>query len=684
MVVKLVRFTKVLYVDGERVRVQPGAKLVPSPNNSASTNKPSRPPQTPSRRLDTTLLDLEHGETNTQQARHEVIDITPPPQSPRTIDQDRTLTFDEVRQTQEKPAYYDPKTHTAYTNVGIFLAGMGSPVRHDVDPTRLDTAQKVEFYLGRAAGEFALGEVLGLGAGEVAGRVMERGLTSPNFLVKATKLFSFGSRHPNIIGAVKGALAGAFIGSEAAKGYVELKSGKDPLDVAGDIGSDLAFWGGVAHGLSTTAPRVAAKQNRFLEGKLTQIDVYRGKNLKGSVKVLSKQMEDGALTGVSVYKPGEGTVYRITEGGSRTVDLRMANRVGAELLPTRQSAVMGEKFLKASTGGETAFSLYDPPRLVQTQRVRILETPGFRSYLNLLRPTPLTAPRSAEGILIATGAADLVDVFSSRSSSSSRRGSRHKNTTRPVQQKQSTPRFIETSENMDFAVAPTAPSRNTGREIQIPRILPSAATTYISREKTGLSQGQKNSTLQELSPEQLLGTAQKVDFGLGLEQEVKPSTRTKTITGLTELQIGGQKRKHRRPSPALTAQRYDLSLTAKSVLGPGLSAPNFSLTEKKKKKKHKPIKNKAGGRSRGTGMMVLGEIDLLSQDALDFESDFLGKKSADKAVVSVRKFNRLWSTSPLGGEPLSMLTPSRKKRSRKKSGRRGRRTGKRRKGGRRR
>ncbi|WP_297494740.1 hypothetical protein [Thermococcus sp.] len=262
------------------------------PQEKASTTggwSKTQQPQTTQKQFDVTLRDLEEGRgQNIFTADNaQDVDISPPAQPQLfTLDQDRTLTYNELKELpDQKPAYYDPKTQTAYTGLGVFLAGMGSLVRNEIDPLKLDPLAKAEYYAGRAAAEVGLSYGLGTILGDALGRAPElvnilgksrRAKSVVNTVGKivapAKKVLS----NPTANRAIIGTLKGLFYGSEVAKAMVIKANGGTWGDIVGTVGGDLAgmyaFEKGLTSAFATTRRSLvrkhfAKKNSRIFAGQ---------------------------------------------------------------------------------------------------------------------------------------------------------------------------------------------------------------------------------------------------------------------------------------------------------------------------------------------------------------------------------------------------------------------------------
>ena len=170
----------------------------------------------------------------------------------------------------QKPAYYDPKTQTAYTGLGVFLTGMGSLVRKDIDPRKLDHLAKAEYYAGRAAAEVGLA----YGLGRIGGALIAR---SGRVVGILEKVASFGRRHQLVSDVARGVTKGIIVGGEAAKGIKMKMEGYGWGDVLGELGGDFAslyaFDTGFEGGFEKTRKDIvrkafAEKRSRFFAGEV--------------------------------------------------------------------------------------------------------------------------------------------------------------------------------------------------------------------------------------------------------------------------------------------------------------------------------------------------------------------------------------------------------------------------------
>jgi len=237
-----------------------------------------------SRKFDTTLEDIEA--TPKQNLFSGTIETSLHPEPDLYVPvEGRTATQEEFeRLKHQKPAYYDPSTQTAYTGLGVFLAGMGSLARRDIDPTKLDPLAKAEYYAGRAAAEVGLAYGLGTIAGDILGKtpeianVIRQSRAKPvvdatsKVLRPAKKVFS----NPTVVKAVTGTLKGLWVGSEVAKGIEIKMNGGTWGDVVGTLGGDFAgmyaFEKGLTSAFATTRRNLirknfAKKNSRIFAGQ---------------------------------------------------------------------------------------------------------------------------------------------------------------------------------------------------------------------------------------------------------------------------------------------------------------------------------------------------------------------------------------------------------------------------------
>ena len=477
----------------------------------------------------------------------------------------------------------------------------------DYSEARNKKAYALGAILGTAS-KFAAGELIGIGLGEGAswfvGRWLVKSINKPTLLVRGSKLFSFGSRHPNIWGAIKGTFGGIFFGGEATKGYLELKNGEDPFDVAMDIAGDFAFWGGMGHGLSKTDPRFEVRGRQFIEGNSLQIDVYKGDRHIGSVKLLNRKTQNGILTGVGVHKPS-GSIIRIVEKGSRDVDLVWAETPGTVNLPGKTFWTSGKKYWIQSKGGPKLFYLYDPP---QTEEVS-LSIPEFRPYLRALRPSPPMETKSAAGIMTSLGA-DMVisNILGEEKKSEGSEGSKDR----------SSSNFTKTeitSQQLTFRVKTFQPPRvvfNT-KERQKQNI----GLDFRSVIKEQQKQRLKSQTEGDISFRQETSLNTKTDTTLRFRIRPEPLQMTRTDTRVkqsTKISIGQREKPRQREMPKVGA----LFLSIKS----NKNEPNFSSPKLKfgfllrGKKKRAEDKKKPKKKNKGI-WVVLGEIDLFAAEELD-------------------------------------------------------------------
>jgi len=625
---------------------------------------PTRPRPKPKPKnivYDVTLRELEEGRGQNFVAQHSFPQSTlsqaptphnAEPRMPRAVlltklGEDRTVTFKEEKNLP-KPFYYDPKTGTAYTPGGVFLAGMGSLVRHDVNPADLSLEGKLLFYGGEAVEKAALG----FGASEAVGAA----LSTRAGLNIVTKAAEFGARHPRIVSAARGVLKGLLIGGEAAKGIMMKEKGSDWLDVGLELGTDFAGFYGFDRGLSATVPRVRVVKKRFLEGTLTQTDVYKGENLVESVKLLSKQTPEGHLVGISTYRPNEGTIYTISVRGTREVDMRMANVRGAFDRVFKTSGMNGIKFWKASEGGTTRFYLYDPPRLQSALKVNVKEVPGLRTNLMLLRPTPFARPPSASEILRITGADSILAMFGRQPSAKTRNTPKQalsspKNTQLPSPRLK-TPDFetaLRTAQNNEGLLKFDG-VLNQGIERQIPK----PALVQVPRTRSALKTSQ------------LLETKELLDFD-GIEllspRVLEETTqRTETLLRTAQLLSFSMKKRQRTALLSIPSFRSKELTLALDVGVPDVDVPPLDLLipHKKKKKKRKAGKKSRKSRKKDIFEVILGEIDLFSANELD-------ARGITNVDISVKKFSQLWNSGDaLLSEPYEVLKATKVRRKRGK------------------
>jgi len=260
----------------------------PTPTSGPMTGSPYSvgASENTSRKFDTTLEDIKA--TPKQNLFSGTIETSsnPEPANLYVPVDGRTATQEEFeRLKHQKPAYYDPSTQTAYTGLGVFLAGMGSLVRRDIDPTKLDPLAKAEYYAGRAAAEVGLAYGLGTALGGVLGRAPEivntvtKSRAKPavdvasKVLRPARKVFS----NPKVVKAITGTLKGLWAGSEVAKGIEIKMNGGTWGDVVGTLGGDFAgmyaFEKGLTSAFATTRRNVirknfAKKNSRIFAGQI--------------------------------------------------------------------------------------------------------------------------------------------------------------------------------------------------------------------------------------------------------------------------------------------------------------------------------------------------------------------------------------------------------------------------------
>jgi hypothetical protein len=247
------------------------------------------------------------------------------------------------------------------------------------------------------AGELAGGWLLGEGLGNLASSLLFR--VPASRITTLSRVFSFGSRHPKIYGAVRGALKGAFVGGEAAKGITSIEAGEHPFDAVSDVLGDFAFWGGVGKGLSRSDPRIDVRGRKFYEGMKVQVDFYKGNEPEKSVVLLARRTQTGVAKGVGIHTR-EGSMITVTEKGARDLTMLWEESPGSRP-PSKVFWREGSKFAVNAMGGPKRFFLYDPPL---TREVDIT-IPEFRTYLRELRPLPTRGAKSfLEPLAFATGA----------------------------------------------------------------------------------------------------------------------------------------------------------------------------------------------------------------------------------------------------------------------------------------
>ena len=493
-----------------------------------------------------------------------VYPMHPALQDPTNVN--RTLTNEEIKKYSPKPDYYDPETGLTVQGPGMIITGLATGMTlgltdFDIKRENIRTMEgKALFYSGKIGGEFlaayGLGEIIGGGAGILEG-------TRVGTILGRTAGRVASSKVGRIIGpAAKGTLKGAIYGVEAGKAIAMKSGGASWLDVIGEVGSDVAgiygFEKGFLTGYNAMAPeKTTVRTREFLEGKIIDTETRKGTQVLGTRRVIVKTTPKGdVILGASTRTP-EGTMTALQMRGSRDVDILLANKKGASILPHREMGVEGVKFWKKSAGAETMFFLHDPPTARAQLITSVKEVPGARSLLTSLRaPFRLTAPPSPQTIeLISASAFAGTKILTSP------------------------PSFeVEEQKKKEQGVGTTLiPKRS-------PELIESTKQELIweqkqeQRRKRGLIQG----------PEQKQGRAQGQR-----QRSLKLVVQDQKLQPL--IQTAKRSKTPKPPEPPLPS------------LG-GKRPPQLVLNKKERKKKKKKRKKKTE---------LLGEIDLVTANILD-------------------------------------------------------------------
>ena len=211
-----------------------------------------------------------------------------------------TITNDRIQQMPE-PAYYDTKTGTAYRYTGLFLSGLTLGLDR-VNTRKMNQLAKTTYYAGRVVGAAGLGYGLGMVGGSLLG-------ASSRATTIAGRIAEFGSRHPAVVSAAKGAMKGVLIGGEAARGIKMKMEGYGWSDVVGTIGSDFAglymFERGMSSGFVNARKTAVRRQFAEKNTKSKQITKFRAKMPKDSGYVRPPHVKTADLSDELRFLEGE-------------------------------------------------------------------------------------------------------------------------------------------------------------------------------------------------------------------------------------------------------------------------------------------------------------------------------------------------------------------------------------------